>query len=383
MVKSNKELAEGYINKQRLLGKDILKFDILNDDKVRLVKVKDIESDGRLVIPSFVTSIEQGCLIGSKYSEIYIYNKDEVEISIKGLCFGMDSTKLKVSCKSPDYIVDISYLFSNCHKLEELDISGLCVSKVRDLSYTFKDCNNLRSIDISNWGTSNVTDMKGLFQWCTKLGCIVGISGLDTSKVEDMSSMFEGCASLEHIDIRGWVTNKVEDMSNMFNRCEAIRGIKLGYKNMSKVMYMDKMYRYCSKLEYIDMSGVIVNELNRASKMFSNCKNLKDIRFNKNLDISSLIQVDGMFEDCDSLKAIYIDRINIRGDINIRGICNGCGNLREIVIREIHIDGRVSLCRNGKEFDWCHSLDKLLIGDNVYIKEDIIQKYKEKWLKLL
>lgn len=57
-ILSDRELAERYINKHKLLGLEC-KLDLkIDGDDVILVDVLDKEDTGRLVIPSFVTKIE-------------------------------------------------------------------------------------------------------------------------------------------------------------------------------------------------------------------------------------------------------------------------------------------------------------------------------------
>ena len=84
---SNHEMAKRYINKQRLIGREILDLRLLENDKVELVGVKDKDDTGRLVVPSFVTDIKMylanGVFKGCRYSEIYIDNKEDMELSCK------------------------------------------------------------------------------------------------------------------------------------------------------------------------------------------------------------------------------------------------------------------------------------------------------------
>ena len=74
---SNHEMAKRYEAKSRLIGKDILDYRLLEDDRVELIEVLDKEDTGKIVIPSFITDLnkyDKGNFLfkGCKYSEIYI-----------------------------------------------------------------------------------------------------------------------------------------------------------------------------------------------------------------------------------------------------------------------------------------------------------------------
>ena len=67
---SNHELARRYKEKSRLIGKDTLELELVSNDGVVLLGVKDKDNDGRLEIPRFITSIQAGALCGCKYNDI-------------------------------------------------------------------------------------------------------------------------------------------------------------------------------------------------------------------------------------------------------------------------------------------------------------------------
>ena len=110
---SNHELANRYEAKQRLIGKRLLDFELMDNDRVVLKAVLDKEDTGRLVIPSFITDIKKqsyenkGVLAGCKYSDIYIDNQDGVKLSINSLCANMESVELRLRINNAKDIVDM------------------------------------------------------------------------------------------------------------------------------------------------------------------------------------------------------------------------------------------------------------------------------------
>ena len=90
---SNRDMAKIYDKKQRLVG-ELLRYELLEDDRVLLIDVLDKENSGRLVIPRFITDIryrelpfygENGyALKGCKYREVYIDNSGDRGLIVEG-----------------------------------------------------------------------------------------------------------------------------------------------------------------------------------------------------------------------------------------------------------------------------------------------------------
>ena len=112
-------------------------------------------------------------------------------------------------------IQDMSYMFSLCNTLKDLNVTGWNTSQVQDMSSMFYECSKLQDLNITGWNTSNVQSMGSMFSYCSQLKDL-NLSGWNTSKVESMSSMFSGCSRLEDLNITGWNTNSVQYMDNMF-----------------------------------------------------------------------------------------------------------------------------------------------------------------------
>lgn len=100
-------------------------------------------------------------------------------------------------------VTDMSQMFSDCHSLKKIDLSGFKTNKVEDMSKMFSGCSDLKSLDITNF---------------------------DTSKVTNMNGMFSGCETLEELDLSNFDTTNVKDMNNMFESVDALKTLKLGEK---------------------------------------------------------------------------------------------------------------------------------------------------------
>ena len=130
---------------------------------------------------------------------------------------------IKIEDDSGD-LRDCSYLFGGkneimvCHKLTEIDLSGLNTQNVTNMTFMFYDCIRLTKLNISN---------------------------LDTSKVTDMSYMFCNCRSLRTIDLRSFNTYNVNNMEYMFGNCVLTTQIKVSQTFVTDNANTLNMFQNC------------------------------------------------------------------------------------------------------------------------------------------
>ena len=118
-----------------------------------------------------------------KYTSSWFADLEELE-NIEGLNY-LDTSN----------VTDMSYMFSFCWQLTELDLHNFDTEKVTNMASMFNGCNNLRIIDVSSFDTSNVTDMSWMFALHSGFSCdyrktiIVG-SGWNTNSVTNSEFIF-------------------------------------------------------------------------------------------------------------------------------------------------------------------------------------------------
>ena len=150
---------------------------------------------------------------------------------------------------------DLSYLFSGCKNLSDVEINKLNIDKATDISGMFQNCMVLANIDLSNFNSANVKNMKGMFENCFNLKSIIFGDTFDTQNVTSMSGMFKESYLLETLDL------------SLFNT--------------SKVIYMEEMFSGCTKLNRIYVSDLFTTDnVQFHSDMFKNCKRLPNIDLN-------------------------------------------------------------------------------------------------------
>ncbi|MBH9989314.1 MULTISPECIES: MucBP domain-containing protein [unclassified Lactobacillus] len=92
-------------------------------------------------------------------------------------------------------VTDMTYMFSNCHSLANIDVSNFDTSKVTSMYFMFGANNVLTNLDVSNFDTSKVTSMKDMFRWCPSLRTL-NISNFQMAQVTDKSEMLNSLPNL-------------------------------------------------------------------------------------------------------------------------------------------------------------------------------------------
>lgn len=340
-IKTNHQLAEEYALKKKLIGGGI-KYELLENDRVALVGVDNTESTGRIIIPSFITNIEidnhgsyiekdiVGPLADSKYTEVYLNNREGVKINIRGLCSHMKSKTIKFRCRHPEDIIDASYLFSNCNNAEEIDIGGLSIMNAISISSMFLGCIMMKELNLKGIKTNNCENMSNMFCRCRSLRSL-DLREIDTHNVEYMAGMFRDCYGLIKINLSNFKTSNVISMLDMFNGCRDLKNLDISNFDTRNVEIMDGMFSGCKALESLDVSGFVTEKVRGAYGMFALCQSLKYLdlsRFStENMDDISLL-----LAGCANLKSINRDNIRVSMYTEYIKIFEGSG-----------IEGKVSI----------------------------------------
>lgn len=151
-------------------------------------------------------------------------------------------------------VTDMSYMFTTCWELRDLDVSGWETGNVTNMSNMFEFCSSLRELDAAPWETGNVTSISQMFYSCQALESLY-VSGWDTGKVENMSSLFYGCRNLTRLDVREWDTGNVKFMNYVFCDCESLERLVLSGWDTGNVTHMWKLLSGCDALSAVAFGG--------------------------------------------------------------------------------------------------------------------------------
>ncbi len=174
--------------------------------------------------------------------------------------------------------------------------------ELTNASWMFSGCENLKSIDgMSNFNTSNVTDMSYMFSLCGQLQNL-DLSNFNTSNVTNMAQMFSNCQTLENLNLSNFATSKVTDMSGMFQACSKLRNLYISSFNTSSVTNMSFMFSSCQLLTSLNVASFNTISVTNMEGMFTACYNLKTIYASERWNTAGVTSSNSMFDGCNSLK---------------------------------------------------------------------------------
>ena len=182
------------------------------------------------------------------------------------------------------FINNIKYKYQKYFKPEKEGIYNIILKiniEIKDCSFMFYNCSKLTNIDLSSFNAKNVVNMKYMFYNCQNL-LNVNLSSLDTKNVINMEYMFYSCKKLPNIDLSSFDTKNVTNMGNMFHFCQNLTDIDLTHFDTKKVTNLEYMFFECDNLTNIDISSFDIRNATKFNYMFSSCNKLKQIKLNKN-----------------------------------------------------------------------------------------------------
>jgi len=237
-------------------------------------------------------------------------------------------TELDLSSLETGNVTNMHYMFSGCGSLAELDMSGFETGNVTNMSAMFSGCRSLTKLDLSGFDTGNVTTMYNMFLKCSGL-IELNVSGLETGKVTDMSSMFSDCSGLSRLDVGSFETGNVINMSSMFSGCSGLTELDLSGFETGNVTSMGAMFNNCKKLTELDVSGFDTGKVTNMQRMFMYSKSLST------LDLSGFVTgnvttMNAMFFGCTGLSTLDVSGFDTGNVTDMGTMFGDCSGLTEL-----------------------------------------------------
>lgn len=239
-------------------------------------------------------------------------------------------TKLNTS-----QVTEMRYMFSDCEKLDAIDLSGFNTGNAYDFRDMFQGCKGLTSLDVSHitfnltkypnndntywikvdamfansgltsinlssWASTPLSSYAALFQNCENL-VSVDVTDIVTSETKSIDYMFFGCSKLgtdtEHpLDVSSFNTENVTDMSYLFDGCTGLQSIDVSKFNTAKVKDMSYMFDDCSSLSVLDISNFNTENVTNMDFMFADCHKLTTIKVGSNWNTGKATSSKNMFQ---------------------------------------------------------------------------------------
>ena len=270
-----------------------------------------------------------------------------------------------------DSLKNAKGMFSSCSSLNNIyDIGKLNTPKLEDMSYMFSDCPELKELDLSGFDTSSVTNMSSVFAGCTKLSDfkLASDEKLNTSKVTDMSNMFCYCSNLTAIDLTKFDISAVTNIGGMFNGCSSLVGIYgLSSLKNTRIQNMKYLFNKCSKLDNLDLSGINTSEVTDMNHLFAGCSSLTTFKFGDGdtaLDTSKVTDMSYMFADCTSLPGIDLTKFSTQSVENMSHMFDGCSSFT--TVSGIESANTAKVTNMSYMFNDCTNITSLDLSQNTF-----------------
>lgn len=224
--------------------------------------------------------------------------------SMSGMFKDCKVKHLDLSSLRTHNVIDFSDMFYNCDSLIDLNVDGFDTSNAEDFNGMFHGCNKLTQLNVKHFNANSVLHMSYLFSGCRRLQ-VIDLEGWDFSQVSDANEMFGYCGKLEKI-IANFNFNMIKGMAFMFDCCTKLSEVDLTHSDLSHVFDFGYMFFNCEGLKKISFSQGVWQKAKYTLGMFSNCKVLERLNL-PDVDLNDVVRSYAMFDDCDSLKEIYIE----------------------------------------------------------------------------
>lgn len=165
------------------------------------------------------------------------------------------------------------------------------------------------------------------FGYCTNLTSIEGLENLNTSDVTSMDHMFYKCEKLRALDLSGFNTEKVKNMADMFGYCKNLETLNLSSFKTNNLTDMSRMFYECNKIVQLDLSGFNTSGVKALDQVFKNCCALEALDLSS-FDTKWVTDMSSLFEYCQSLKTIYVSdsfstfNVKVNYSTNMFRYCN-------------------------------------------------------------
>lgn len=250
-------------------------------------------------------------------------------------------TELNVGNFNTSNVTNMRHMFRDCSKLKELNLNSFNTSKVNNMGFMFYNCSELTTLDLSKFNTLEVNRMDYMFSCCDKLTAL-NLSNFNTSNVTDMNTMFWHCLVLSTLDLSNFNTSNVTDMSNMFYQCNNLTSLDLSNFNTSRVTSMGNMFSYCSKLKELQVGNFDTSNVTDMAYMFCSCSSLSVLDVS-NFDTYNVTNMFEMFYNCSSLSILDVSNFNTANVTNMYEMFGGCRALSELDVSNFNTSNVTSM----------------------------------------
>lgn len=271
-----------------------------------------------------------------------------------------------------DSATNVSYMFSQCKKLKNINVSNFKMNKVTTMEAMFENCESLTELDVTNWEPDICTNMAWLCYYCTSLETF-DASSWKMGKAKKLNSMFNGCSNLNGFSVAGWDMSSAENVGFMFYACKKWKSVDFEDWDVRKVQTFDHFLAHSNMQEFDVSKWEITSTCTNLYAIFHSTQvSYIDVT---NWDTSNVTVFGQLFEGMSNLEKIDgLETWNTSKGIDFSEMFHACGKLKEIDLSTFDTrsanEGIIVSTNNSisrglmNMFSSCNSLTKLTLGEN-------------------
>lgn len=253
---------------------------------------------------------------------------------------------------------DASYMFQNCTKLKDADLSGLDVSNISTFDFMFANCSMLSTINISSFNTSSLTTMQQMFNACSSL-TEIDVSHFDTTNCTNFAAAFRYCSSLKTITLPEFKMKNLASLHVMCQGCPSLTNFKIKITT-GNVTIMNYLVGANTNLETFDISDSDITQATSLYGMFSADTSLTNLIGLDSLSTPNVESFDFMFEGCTSLTEINLSNFDTSNASTFPGMFQNCSALKILILNPKFVIK--SNANKTNMFSGCNALKNVYIG---------------------
>ena len=284
-------------------------------------------------------------------------------------------------------VTDMTYLFNDCMRLENISPTYFNTSKVTKMRGMFRGCKALKGININSFDFSNVTDTREMFSGCSELTTIYSNNDLSRLSGAQSADMFKKCTKLkgsngtvfdaDHVDATyarqdglddkpGYFTSVTETYSKFVEASNTLtyyHDAKRLYRDGVKALYNgndDKRFEaYSDKV----FKGVIDESMKddrySGKYLFCGLSKMTQIEGMQFLNTLEVTNMTAMFKDCSSLTSLDLSALNTKNAVYMDEMFFGCSSLTSLDLSGFKTSNATSML---SMFKGCSSLTELNVN---------------------
>ena len=187
------------------------------------------------------------CMFHENYNITQIYLPFFITENVQDMscmfCRCYKIQKLDLQSFNTKNVTDMSHMFDECIELKEILTTTpfFYTENANNLGHMFRRCTNLENIELK-FKIKKAKYLSYMFSECEKITNI-NLSKFQTGNVKDMTYMFSGCHNLENLDLSTFSFCENTKVNNMFDDCTNLKTIKAKKDSEQSIVSQNNDYK--------------------------------------------------------------------------------------------------------------------------------------------